>query len=41
MKAYWMSVLALAVISVFAGGILYWTNPDAAQANLSSSSTRL
>lgn len=41
MKAYWISVLALVAITVFVGGVLYWTNPDAAQANLSSSSTRL
>lgn len=42
MRAYWISVLALVVISGVAGGILYYTNPDAAQANLSKhGATRL
>lgn len=42
MKAYWISVLALIVISAVAGGILTSTNPDAAQANLSQhGATRL
>jgi hypothetical protein len=34
-KAFWLSVLALVVISAVAGGILISSNPDAAQANLS------
>jgi hypothetical protein len=42
MKAYWISVLALVVISAVAGVILDTTNPDAAQANLSQhGATRL
>jgi hypothetical protein len=42
MKAYWISVLALVVISAIAGGVLQATNPDAAQANLSQhGATRL
>jgi hypothetical protein len=35
MKAYWISVLALIIISAVAGGILHATNPTSAQANLS------
>lgn len=32
MKAYWLSVLALVVVSAIAGGVLYGINPSAAEA---------
>jgi len=35
MKAYWISVLVLVVISGIAGGILTSTNPDTAETTLS------
>ena len=42
MKAYWLSVLALVVVSAVAGGILTSVNPSAADAFQSShGSTRL
>jgi len=42
MKAYWISVVALVVISAIAGGVLHYSNPTSAQANLSKhDATRL
>jgi len=42
MKAYWLSVLALVVVSAVAGGILKSVNPDASDVFQSShGSTRI
>lgn len=39
MKAYWLSVLALVIVSAVAGGILASVNPSAADAFQSQNGT--
>jgi len=42
MKAYWISVAALVIISAVAGAVLQYSNPTSAQATLSKhDATRL